>query len=383
MSERIYRRSHTGDLETYVEKPFESEDELQALIASHPEVMSGELIDPSDPLRWILIAREMGVAESVEASYRWSLDHLFIDQYGTPTLVEVKLRSNTEIRRTVVGQLLDYAANAAETWSIEEIREAFERHTREQGNDPASSIREFAELPLGNEHQFCEKVETKLNENDFRLLFVSDNIPDQLERIVTFLNAQMQIEVGAVEIKPSASGTSRIYLPRVIGCKNDGTVQSSPRRSRLTRQRFLDDFPEGPFRNAAETILKVTEEAGGKLQWGSSALSIRGQSPSWSSPITVAWLRSPSFEGEGGQWFNFPAFSFGNVILSYDSPPGPGLTAVLKRWIELWANEDFTKKTDDKNVWSVDYEDVVTHLDLITNRIREVLQQLRNISPDD
>jgi|SRR5579872_2595824 len=57
----------------------------------------------------------------------WSLDHLFIDQDGIPTLVEVKRGTDTRIRREVVGQMLDYAANAVVYWPVESIRSHFDR----------------------------------------------------------------------------------------------------------------------------------------------------------------------------------------------------------------------------------------------------------------
>ena len=88
------------------------EDELQALIAEHPELLDGEQMRPGDPRRWILITREQGIAETADSPFRWALDHLIIDQDATPTLVEVKRGSNPEIRRTIVGQMLDYAAHA-------------------------------------------------------------------------------------------------------------------------------------------------------------------------------------------------------------------------------------------------------------------------------
>jgi hypothetical protein len=37
---------------------------------------------------------------------------LIIDQHAIPTLVEVKRSTDTRIRREVVSQMLDYAANA-------------------------------------------------------------------------------------------------------------------------------------------------------------------------------------------------------------------------------------------------------------------------------
>jgi hypothetical protein len=47
---------------------------------------------------------------------------LFLDQDAIPTLVEVKRSTNTDIRRKVVGQLLDYAANAVAYWLVEVLR---------------------------------------------------------------------------------------------------------------------------------------------------------------------------------------------------------------------------------------------------------------------
>lgn len=54
---------------------------------------------------------------------RWSLDHLFLDQDGIPTLVEVKRSSDTRIRREVVGQVMDYAANAVAYWPPSALRQ--------------------------------------------------------------------------------------------------------------------------------------------------------------------------------------------------------------------------------------------------------------------
>ena len=57
---------------------------------------------------------------------RWSVDHLFLDQDAIPTIVEVKRSRDTRIRREVVGQMLDYAANAVVYWPVETVRAEFE-----------------------------------------------------------------------------------------------------------------------------------------------------------------------------------------------------------------------------------------------------------------
>ena len=199
MPERIYTSSANGQFSALDETPFATEDELQALVAEHPEILDGEQIRPGDARRWILVTREKGIAESSGGSARWAVDHLLIDQDAVPTLVELKRSSNSEIRRAIVGQLLEYAAHASETWSAEDLREEFERKASEQGRDAQF---ELAELLKSDDEpdmdEFWQNVSTNLAAKRLRLLFVADEIPDTLARIVEFLNAQMPgIEVMA------------------------------------------------------------------------------------------------------------------------------------------------------------------------------------------
>src|SRR3954453_9397750 len=113
----IYLRH--GD--TYVpmtETAFDAEDLLQALIAQHPEMLADENAGQG-PL--LLVRREAAVADHPDAGGRWSLDHLYVDGEGVPTLVEVKRSSDTRGRREVVAQMLDYAANAKLSFSPERM----------------------------------------------------------------------------------------------------------------------------------------------------------------------------------------------------------------------------------------------------------------------
>ena len=103
MSERIYTMDESGRLEPLNEEPFSTEDDLQSLIAQHPELLGGEQIRPGGPRRWLLITREKGISETSDSGPRWAVDHLIVDQDATPTLVEVKRGSNPEIRRSIVG----------------------------------------------------------------------------------------------------------------------------------------------------------------------------------------------------------------------------------------------------------------------------------------
>ena len=76
----------------------------------------------------------MGLAHETGGLDRWSVDHLFIDQDAVPTIVEVKRASDTRIRREVVGQMLDYAANGVVNWPAESLRARFETLYGVQGS---------------------------------------------------------------------------------------------------------------------------------------------------------------------------------------------------------------------------------------------------------
>lgn len=85
------------------EQLYDSEDLLQGLLENYPSLLAGNQIDPDSPRKWLLISREAGIPDKENGGGRWSVDHLFIDQDGIPTLVEVKRSTDTRIRREVVG----------------------------------------------------------------------------------------------------------------------------------------------------------------------------------------------------------------------------------------------------------------------------------------
>ena len=120
-SDVIFLLNSTGALERIPYVPYSTEDALQSLLAAHPELLAGDQISPEDPPRWLLVAREAGIPDVEGVSDRWSADHLLLDQHGVPTIVEVKRSTDTRIRREVIGQMLEYAANATRYWPADRI----------------------------------------------------------------------------------------------------------------------------------------------------------------------------------------------------------------------------------------------------------------------
>ena len=131
-SGKIYLREGDG-LVPMAEARYDAEDVLQALLADYPDLLAGDQMRPEEPRRWLLVTREAGIPDRDGGGARWSIDHLFIDQDAVPTLVEVKRSTDTRIRREVVGQMLDYAANVVAYWAGGQLRELFEGRERASG----------------------------------------------------------------------------------------------------------------------------------------------------------------------------------------------------------------------------------------------------------
>ena len=132
----IFVLQDDDDLVELEEAAYDTEDLLQDLLARFPSLIPGDQVDLDSPRKWLLVTREQGVPDQEGGSSRWSLDHLFLDQDGVPTLVEVKRSSDTRIRREVVGQMLDYAANAVVYWPVESIQATFETRCERDEVDP-------------------------------------------------------------------------------------------------------------------------------------------------------------------------------------------------------------------------------------------------------
>ncbi len=250
--------------ETYVamtESTFKAESDLQALIAQHPEMLSDE-DGGQQPL--LLVKREAGVNDREDGSSRFSLDHLYLDARGVPTLVEVKRSSDTRGRREVVAQMLDYAANARTSFNAQRMLEWIDEDASARGTTTDALLRD--KLGVDDAEAFWQTVDANLKTERFRLIFVSDVIGPELRRIIEFLNGQMtQTDVLAIEVKQYVDDTltHQTIVPRFIGNTERARIAKRPTTSgKLTRSKLLSTLeasnPKGA--QAAERLLDWAEE---------------------------------------------------------------------------------------------------------------------------
>lgn len=259
------------------ESPYASEDELQRLVADHPEVLSGEGLGGKQPRRWLMVAREAGLAAEPQGPARWSIDHLLIDDDGVPTLVEVKRASDTRIRREVVGQMLDYAANAVVYLPIEDLRQRFAETCASRDVDPGEVLSGFLGSATDPE-DFWAQVGENLAAGRIRMLFVSDAIPAELRRIVEFLNEQTrEAEVLAVELPQYVGEGLRTVVPRVIGQTAAAERAKRPRPARRSWDEAaflaaLEDEAGDEAAASARAIMEWARRLGLREWFGSGAV---------------------------------------------------------------------------------------------------------------
>lgn len=251
------------------EQPYDSEELLQRWLARYPDLLAGDQLAGS-PRRWLLVKREAGIPDREAGGSRWSLDHLFIDQEAVPTLVEVKRSDDTRIRREVVGQMLDYAANGVVYWPAERLRADFEARCAQQGEDAEEVFRDSLGDDLEPEW-FWGEVEQNLRSGRIRLVFVSDIIPPELRRVIEFLNERMSpTEVVGVEIKQYVGMDNlTTFVPRVVGQTEQARAQKhGGRRTGVNLDYYQERLQPDRFalvRSLFERIDRAVGERG--LTW--------------------------------------------------------------------------------------------------------------------
>jgi len=261
----IYTVDAVGTLTAMRPSEPRSEDFMQKLVAVHPELIA----DQDGAL--LLIRREQPIADREDGGGRWSLDHLFVTRSGVPVLVELKRAVDTRLRREVVGQMLDYAANGTAYWQDGRIAESFTATMIEQGRDPDAELAAFIG-DASDPEQFWEQVDANFAAGRIKMVFVADTIPRELARIVEFLNEQMKADVRAVELSwfESDSGVTAL-TPRVIGETERAQSEKAARSALppISREMWVEERL-GPCGTdvvaAADRFIALVDDAGGHAE---------------------------------------------------------------------------------------------------------------------
>lgn len=276
------------------QKPFDSEELLQEALAKFPDVLAGGTTVGGEGRPLLLVSREMGVPKAEGAPATWSADHLFLDQEGVPVVVEVKRATDTRIRREVVGQMLDYAANGVRYWPADLLRDRVSAASGGEGDPDAVT----AAFGIEDVDAYWRQVEANLAIGRIRMVFVADRLPPELVRIIEFLNEQMRpAEVLGVQVPQYVADGHQVLVPELVG-RTRASVVSRPPDKWWNSESFLQRAAGGldaPIAAMFSTLFEHAAQHGARLSFG------KGASPGVSAwyPLAGAEQR-PTWYGSAG-----------------------------------------------------------------------------------
>ncbi len=227
--------------------------ELQNRLAAEPGLLAGDQINEASPRTWLLLRREMPITNPSTGTLGFSLDFLYVDQDGTPTFVEAKRCNDPRARRDIIGQVLEYVANAQAYWQDVDIQQALTK-TYESEAKATEAIRQHqgdAGLSLAD---FTTAFLQQVRESAVRIVLFLENSSYELRTLVEFLNQQLKtITILIVEARqyrlPDSS--NHIIVPRVVGFSE--SVRIAKENSRIQRQELTTLRGEQAFWSVLET----------------------------------------------------------------------------------------------------------------------------------
>ncbi|MGA2876455.1 MAG: hypothetical protein ABSE82_13065 [Nitrososphaerales archaeon] len=267
--------------------------ELQTILKNNFNLLPGDQIDPDVPPRWMLIKREMPVPDPLKGTGRWSIDFFLVDQNATPTFVECKRYLDARARREVVGQILEYAANAQYYWNADDIR----THAESTAQENQTTVDELfgrlhSDLAESTE-EFFREVEKKLKSGDIRIVFFLEQAPPELKRLVEFMNNQMgTIEVLLVEARQYQANGVRVVVPTLFGFTEKIRQVKIAVSTEKSRQPVAVDWEsfernaelrglDKPTVDAMRRVYETCKSLRADISWGRGTL-IGSFSPKWS-----------------------------------------------------------------------------------------------------
>ncbi len=195
------------------QQPFK-EATLRDLLASTPSLLPVNRFDPvfSSPVCLGTEFRVPGVGR---------VDALFLSATGYITIVETKLWRNSEARREVVAQIIDYAKELAR-WTYSDLEKGFKDKRSATDGDGSlfSHVCEEEDDPA-DQAEFVDAVNRCLRNGRFLLLVIGDGIREGVEEMAEFLQRTptLQYTLGLVELacyQRRDDADSLLFVPQVV-----------------------------------------------------------------------------------------------------------------------------------------------------------------------
>lgn len=242
----ILFRDNEGTWKSPLDSGYADESQLQEMIADFPELLPGVNADS-------FVCREFNTNSG-------PVDLVVINSKdGGVTLVECKLARNPEVRRKIVGQIIDYAASLSKMTFDE-----FHSRWRARGGSDLTLV----EIPNG---PLSLAVTSNIEGARFTLLLAVDEINEPLKDMVVLVNNKTDetFRVALIELARHKIGLTEILIPRTFGYEAlKPQVDAYEARASWTKEQYMAWLRSNEPSSLPkfENLLKKLEAAGHR--WG-------------------------------------------------------------------------------------------------------------------
>lgn len=226
-----------------------SEQQLQRLLLEWPRLVPVEEI--REGLRPLIVAvREVALPGSGYA------DALAFTADGDIAVIECKLSGNQEVKRKVIGQILEYAAFL---WQMS-YEDLDGRVAQVRGAGLLELVAEATKDEEWDAEAFRQNVTASLKSGTFLLLIVVDEINDELARTIRYVNERgtSGFTLHALEVRRFSGQGVEVLVPHLHGAA-PAVPPRGPHWSEAT-------FFEKMVQSADPTAVSLARDL---YQWGS------------------------------------------------------------------------------------------------------------------
>ncbi len=255
------------------QKAFDNETLLQDVVERFPEVIALDDLGVTEP--FIVIGREV----ATKAGY---IDVLCIDGDGILTVIETKLARNSQIRREVVGQVLEYVAQLSK-WRAHDVVQSANQYFASTGVKVGERTATLMDLLVREQEEesgalpmdLYDKIENNLRKGVVKLVIASDSIPETLKDTVTFINSFSNFDIYVLQIQSYQKDQLKIYAPTVFGFTHKPAGGVTSDKIQWDEESFFKSLSNlSP--DAVQTIQKLyafTQENAAGIRWGTGRSS--------------------------------------------------------------------------------------------------------------
>ncbi len=253
-----------GKIRSVESQKFREEAALQTYLEDFPDLIPLDEVE-DNPSRLLAIGREVSVPSG-------AIDLLLLDADGLVTIVETKLATNPELRRAVIGQIIEYASFVCQ-WDADHVERLANGYFAENAGKPANLYEALGDMtndPIDAE-VFRSNLEDNLRAGKMRLVIAVDEVLEPLRATVSFLNSFSTFDFLILQLRDfELDDKSRVFIPSLFGYAKPTARQ--PRH--WDEDSFIEHLRANCDDQTAEYTLEVYErfkELSDEPYWGSGA----------------------------------------------------------------------------------------------------------------